>query len=225
MRIEEAVRRFGAAFTTLAAFGLVSCGATPPSLNARAPMWARSLPPTMPLEGELSVRPDEREQPALELRIPWENGAAVQGWGAMHLWARPALDHVGVTAIVDAPAVKTRWSGCREIRLYVGRSVMRLPAEYIGRPLPQGDAVYDAIQLSMGVQHLRELARVPRVRGDICGDPFQLSEAQRATIERFVQWFDHIATPRRAEDLPYFRDVGPEPSVPGENDETGPIEA
>jgi len=47
---------------------------------------------------------------------------------------------------------------------------------------------------------------------------------QQRTLGRFVEWFDHIATPRRPEETPYFRDVGPRPSLPGEDEEPGPAE-
>lgn len=199
---------------------LLSCGggvAVQPE-----PAWVRALPEDLPLDGELVVRPDEHEEPPLELRFPWGNPEAALGFGAVHLWARPAADHVRVSAIVDAPAEGRRWR-CDEVTLRWDDGAGRERAEYVGRPMSGGGS-YDAVRLRIGVNHLRELARARRPRIDVCGDDLALTPGQRRAVARFVEWFDHLATPRRPGDVPYYRDVGPRPDLPGDDELPGPVE-
>lgn len=213
------MRRFGATVGVLASL-LLSCGT---GVAARpAPRWARALPDELPLEGALRVRPDELEEPALELRFPWRNPEASFGYGAVHLWARPALDHVRVSAILDAPADARRWRGCEAVRVAADGERHALRARYVGRPL--GGGSYEAVKVRFGIHQLRALARAERPRIRVCGDAFDLERAQQATLQRFVEWFDHIATPRRPDAAPFFRDVGPRPALPGEVHDPGPAD-
>lgn len=203
--------------------GLLSCGAG--VVEPTAPSWARALPDDLPMDGELLVRPEAHDDPSLELRFPWRNRRATLGWGAAHLWARPGRDHVGVTAILDAPSARPAWRECREVSLVADGAEMTVEARYIGRPMNRASMVYEAVQLSLGVHHLRQLASARAISGSICGDPFSLTRAQQATMGRFVEWFDHLAIPRRPGDAPYFRDVGPRPALPFEGDDSGPLES
>lgn len=200
---------------------LLSCGGG--TAVGPEPAWAHALPGDLPLDGELLVRPEEREEPPLELRFPWDNPGSTLGWGAVHMWARPVADHVRVSAIVDSPAAGRRWR-CDEVTLRFDAVERRIPAEYVGRPM-RGGGSYDAVRLRIGVHHLRKLARARRSGVAVCGDELELTPALQRRIQRFVEWFDHLATPRRAGDMPYFRDVGPRPALPGDDDEPGPLES
>ncbi len=196
---------------------LGSCG----GLTGRAspPAWAATLPEGMAVEGDLTVRPEEREHPALELRFPWANARSSLGWGGVHLWARPAVDHVSVSAIVDAPAAASRWAACDEAILRIDGREVRVPARYVGRPMSDGQGHYDAVQLDLDVLQLRKIALGRELSGHICGDPFALAPGQRDTLGRFVRWFDAIAVPEQHGDAPYFREVGPDlRALPTEHD-------
>lgn len=200
---------------------LLSCGGG--TAVRPAPRWARALPDDLPIAGDLRVRPDEREEPAIELRFPWSNPAASLGYGAVHLWARPALDHVRVSAIIDSPADARRWRRCEAITMRLDDGERELRARYVGRPLSDGGS-YEAIQLRFGIHELREMARARSARMVVCGDRLEVTAEQQRTLGRFVEWFDHIATPRRPSEAPYFRDVGPRPHLPGEDEEPGPAD-
>lgn len=200
---------------------LLSCGA---GASLRPELrWARVLPDDLPLAGALSVRPDERVEPALELRLPWFNPSAYSGYGAIHLWARPALDHVRVSAIIDSPADSRRWGACERVAFQAGTAQSPLSARYVGRPMRSGGS-YEAVQVQFGIHQLRRLAWARRTRVDVCGDALELTAGQRRTLRRFVEWFDHIATSRHPGDVPYFRDVGPRPMLPGEDAKPGLLE-
>jgi hypothetical protein len=216
--------------TVLGLFALVSsCGGASSyagvgSLAGAA--WARTLPDDMPVAGMLRVRPDERAEPALDLRFPWSNPGASLGWGAVHLWARPGVDHVAVTAIIDAPADAARWAGCDEVGVRFGRADRRLAAVHIERPLGTTEGVYEAVSVQLDILVVRKLAEAPLVSLDVCGDPLTLTDDQRSSLQRFVEWFDEIAEPHRLRDNPSFRDVGPRPDLPGEEaEEEEPLEA
>ena len=211
------MRPFGPTISALLfASALLSCGAAP--LEAVTPAWALALPENLPLEGELVVRPEATEEPSIELRFPWRNPDAVLGWGAAHLWARPGRDHVSVSAIVDAPSQHERWGECHEIVIMVDGERLPVRAEKVGRPMNAGQMYYEAVQLQLGIQHLRALADGRDARASICGDEMVLSEEQQTSMAHFVQWFDHLAAPRYLGDAPYFRDVGPEPEMPIEEE-------
>lgn len=223
------MRRTGT-LTVLGLFALVSsCGGASTlagmgTLDDAA--WVRTLPADMPVAGMLRVRPEEREEPALDLRFPWSNPGAALGWGAVHLWARPGVDHVGVTAIIDAPADAARWTGCDDVGVRFGRAERRVSAVHIERPLGTTEGVYEAVSVQLDILQVRKLADAPLVTLDVCGDPLVLTDAQRDSLQRFVEWFDEIATPRQLRDNPAFRDVGPRPDLPGEEaEEEEPLEA
>ncbi|HJL15138.1 MAG TPA: hypothetical protein RMH99_05750 [Sandaracinaceae bacterium LLY-WYZ-13_1] len=196
---------------------LLSCGGG----TAVRPRWTAQLPEGLPVRGELLVRPEPGDEPPLELRLPWANPRASFGFGAVHLWARPASDHVRVSAIIDAPADRARWSACETVTVGDGPRARALRARYVGRAL-EGGGSYEAVQVRFGIHDLRALAASPHA--EVCGDRLELSAAQVRTVRRFVEWFDHFATPRRWADDPYFRDVGPRPALPGEDDDPGPLE-
>ena len=200
--------------------GLLSCGGARPAAAA-LPAWARSLPPEFPLQGALDVHPEERVQPSLRARFPWANDDTLLGWGGVHLWARPANDEVQVQAILDAPADKQRWGGCGAMTVEIDGRPTRVEAQYIGRNL-QGAGAYDAVQVDLDIGAVRRMAVARSVRGEVCGDLFELSETQLHTLRRFVSWFDRMAAPVVPEELPPHRDVGPDVILPGE--EYGPIE-
>lgn len=223
------MRRTGT-LTVLGLLALVSsCGGAASLVGVGAlenTTWARTLPADMPIAGMLRVRPDSREEPALDLRFPWSNSGASLGWGAVHLWARPGIDHVGVTAIIDAPADAARWSGCEAVGVRFGRAERLVSAVRIERPLGTTVGVYEAVRFQLDILQVRKLAAAPLITLDVCGDRLALTDAQRASLQRFVEWFDEIATPRRLRDNPFFRDVGPRPSLPGEEaEEEEPLEA
>ena len=214
----------------LVALALLSCGGTTAPV---VPPWADRLPASVPYGGALQLRTGEAwaaeraseqasgevAEPPLELRVPWENSRARQGWGQWHLWARPASDHVAVSAIIDAPAERPRWASCDGLRLRAdGAPIEREAgpdAEYVGRAMP-GGASYEAVRIHFGVHELRMIGQARDVRGTICGDPIVLSPALRASVRAFVEWFDHLAAPPRFEERLWFRDVGAEPRLPGE---------
>jgi len=165
----------------------------------------------MPMhEGELAVRPDATEHPSLELRFSYRNEHSTLGWGAMHLWARPHQDHVSVTALLDAPSERARWQGCDSIDLRLDNRVQRVTARYVGRAMGSELGHYDAVQLELDVLDLRKIVNARRVVGVACGDRFEITAAQRASVARFVEWFDSMAVPHQLRDAPWYREVGPE---------------
>lgn len=183
------------------------------------PSWAAHLPESMGVEGELTVSPDEREHPAVELRFPWRNDSTSLGWGGVHLWARPAVDNVSVSAIVDAPAPTQRWRECEAAVLDIDGRQVEVSAQYVGREMQGGGGFYDAVQLDLDVLQLRKIVLGRQLGGHICGDAFTMTEDQRATLARFVDWFDTIAEPEQHGDAPFYRDVGPRPlSLPLEDE-------
>ena len=189
---------------------LLSCGGGP---RAREDELASA-----PVRTALEVRPDETT--ALRLNLPYTNRATILGYGAVQLWARPRHEEILVSAIADAPARSARWEGCRAATL----GGVAVTAEYIGRPMPDG--AYDAVRFDIGIHELRRILRGGRIRGSICGDPIELSDAQRSTLARFVRWFDRIARPRQRGDAPSFRDVGPMiRQMPITDDDPGPYPA
>ncbi len=170
------------------------------------------------------VHPDAREKPSLELRFSYANPEAMLGYGDVQLWARPVLDEIRVSAIVDAPAEQARWSRCEAATLRAEGRTVELPAAYIGRPMGRG--VYDAVQLELGIHHLRQLARAEDASVTVCGDPVRLSIGQRRLFGRFVELFDRIAAPRQHGDAPAFREVGPKLDLlPNEEEDPGPYPA
>jgi hypothetical protein len=192
---------------------LGSCGAGTPAFEDRG------LP-----EAELEVRPERPEQPPLELRLRYQNSAALFGTGSLSFWARPSTDEIRVGAVVDAPARSTRWAGCREVTLYIDGAALPLAARYVGRAMDSG--VYDAVLLHLGIHELRRMARARHVSGSVCGDPLELSAAQRRTLARFVTFFDRLAAPVPLEDAPLFREVGPKLELlPCEEEDPGPYPA
>lgn len=172
-------------------------------------------------EGDLRVRPNATDQPSLELRFPVPNQHASLGWGAVHLWARPDVDHVGVTALLDAPARTTRWRQCDAVYLRIDNRVERVDARYVGRPMEAVDRVYDAVQLQLNILQLRKMALAQTLTAVACGDPFEITELQRDSLLRFVEWFDALASPHGVGDEPWYREVGPEPVMPFEEEATG----
>ncbi|MEQ8892645.1 MAG: hypothetical protein RID93_33670 [Sandaracinaceae bacterium] len=208
------VVRSVAALVSLAVLG--SCGGT----SLSPPAWARMLPDDLPYQGELVVRPDAEDQPTLELRIPWGNAEASLGYGVLRLWARPGSDHVSVSGIVDAPAAQARWEGCEEITLHASGGTRHIPGEYIGRSLARS-GVYEGMRVRTDLIAIRKLALAPHVGATFCGDRFVPTAEQRATLRRFVEWFEHLATPNRSYELPHYREVGPRPALPLEDPDAG----
>jgi len=186
---------------------LLSCGATAPTGLGAAPLPSFAGAPAF--DGELTVRPEGSERPALDLRIPVVNAHSVLGYGVVHLWARPREDDVGVTALIDAPASRARWAGCRSVLLRTGSHELRIPARYVGRSMGGTLGVYDAVQVDLDVLIMRKIAGSPSVTGVACGDAFELTSGQRATVGRFVEWFDTLAVHRQLRDAPGWREVGP----------------
>jgi hypothetical protein len=126
--------------------------------------------------------------------LPWANDAAVYGWGTVRLDAAPMENEITVRAIVDAPTSARRWSAPCELRVDVDGTEVRAAARPVGTRL-KGGAFYDALRLELGIDVLRRMARAEAVRGEICGDPFELPEVQRATLRAFVDRFDELALP------------------------------
>lgn len=176
-------------------------------------------------DGELVVRPDATEEPSLELRFPFVNEGSTLGWSAVHLWARPYRDHVGVTGLIDAPAEVSRWSDCDSVYLRIDSRVVRIEARYVGRPMEDSLGVYDAVQLSLDILTLRKVANARAVTGVVCGDPFELTHGQRDSIRRFVEWFDALAIHGRLRDASWYHEVGPRIELlPLEVGDEGPFE-
>jgi len=217
MLLDKSVTRVVSTWSAAALMALLgSCGSAP----LPPPAWARSLPADLPYEGELVVRPDARDQPSLELRIPWGNAEASLGYGVLRLWARPGSDHVSVSAIVDAPADRARWRGCEAVELHASGGTRRIRGDYIGRPLARS-GVYEGMRLRTDVIAIRKLALAPHVGATFCGDRFVPTPEQRATLRRFVEWFEHLATPDRTYELPAYREVGPRPAMPLDDPDAG----
>lgn len=131
--------------------------------------------------------------PALRAEIPWANGSALWGWGAMRMWGRPREDEVRVSAILDAPARARRWGASCEVHMQIDDRVLRTSAGYIGRPMVSG--VYDAVRIDLGIEDLRAIAGARRVLGTVCGDRIEIGDEQRETVRRFVDQFDSLAVP------------------------------
>lgn len=166
----------------------------------------------------LEVRPDDQDP--LRLNLAYANRGTILGYGGLSLWARPKHDEIQVSAIVDAPVRASRWQSCRTATL----GGVELAAEYIGRPM--ADGTYDAVHFDVGIHELRRLVRAGPIRGSVCGDPIELSDEHRRSIERFVRWFDRIAAPEQHGDAPAFREVGPKiPLLPVTDDDPGPYPA
>ena len=202
---------------------LLSCGASAVRGLGSTPLPSFAGAPDF--DGELTVRPDASEHPSLELRLPFANDRSTLGWGAIHLWARPHQDHVGVTALVDAPSEVARWTDCDAVYLRIDSRVERIEANYVGRPMEGSLGVYDAVQLSLDILVMRKIANARTVTGVACGDPFELTAGQRDTMLRFVEWFDALAAVRQLRDAPWYREVGPRIDLlPLEVDDEEPLE-
>lgn len=202
---------------------LLSCGASALRGLGGSPLPSFAGAPDF--DGELTVRPDATERPSLELRLPFANDRSSLGWGAIHLWARPHQDHVGVTALVDSPSEVARWADCDTVSLLIDSRVERIDANYVGRPMDGSLGVYDAVQLSLDILIMRKIANARAVTGVACGDPFELTSGQRDTMLRFVEWFDALATARQLRDVPWYRDVGPRVDLlPLEVEDEDPLE-
>ncbi len=187
---------------------LLSCGASPrPSFG---PPAIAGMPD---YEGELVVREAPSDGPSLELRFPYANERSTLGWGGVHLWARPHHDHVSVTALMDAPSERARWERCAQVELRFDDRVQAYEASYVGRPMEAALGHYDAVQIQLDVLALRKIARARRVTGRACGDPFEITGAQRDAVRRFVEWFDALAIPGQLRDAPWYREVGPRPAL------------
>ncbi|MCB9592089.1 MAG: hypothetical protein H6719_05095 [Sandaracinaceae bacterium] len=189
---------------------LLSCGA---SISPTATVGPPPLAGMSAYEGELVVREAPGDGPSLELRFPYENAHSALGWGGMHLWARPHTDHVSVTALVDAPADRARWQTCSSLELQIDHRTQRFDASYVGRPMDGDLGHYDAVQVQLDVLALRKIARARRVVGVACGDRFVITDDQRDSVRRFVEWFDVLAVPGQLRDAPWYREVGPRPEL------------
>lgn len=190
---------------------LLSCGvsAMPGAATVGPPPIAG-----MPLYGgELVVREAPSDGPDLELRFPYANARSTLGWGGVHMWARPHVDHVSVTALIDAPSEQARWPGCSALELRFDHRVQRYDATYVGRPMDASLGQYDAVQVQLDILALRKIARSRHVAGRVCGDAFEITPDQRDAIRRFVEWFDNLAIPGQLRDAPWYRDVGPRPEL------------
>ena len=218
-----AVRRTIVIAVLLACPLLLSCGAGAVRGLGASPLSGFTGAPDF--DGELVVRPDAGDRPSLELRFPFANERSTLGWSAVHMWARPHQDHVGVTALVDAPAEVSRWTDCEAVHLRIDSRVVRVDARYVGRPMDGSLGVYDAVQLSLDVLTLRKMANARTVTGVACGDPFEITRGQQDSLRRFVEWFDSIATPGQLREAPWYRDVGPRVDLlPLEIEDETPLE-
>lgn len=186
-----------------AALVLLSCGVKRPLGPGPAAHRLEGLRP----EGELEVRQGTRSQPSLRATLPYANPAARLGYGGIQLWAGPERDELRLSAIIDAPAKETRWVGCTQVELWVDGELVSISARYVGGPMEGG--VYDAVQLELGIEQLRRLARARRARGAVCGDPLEIGASQRATLADFVDWFDRLAMPAGEGKVPAYREIGP----------------
>lgn len=217
------IRALFALFALVATPALLSCGASASWVEVGAIASVPALEPPAP-GGELEVTPGHRKQPSLRSTLRYSNGATLLGYGGVALWARPEHDEVRVGAIIDAPSTAARWVGCSEAILVIDSERVELPATYIGGPMPGG--VYDAVRVDLRIDQLRGMAAARRVAARVCGDEVELDAAQRATLGRFVEWFDALATPSQSEDASGFREVGPRLELlPNEEPDPGPYPA
>lgn len=193
---------------------LLSCGAG----------FERAVPERPVAAAELQVGPGRRDAPPLRLSFRYPSAEGLLGSGGVQLWARPDEDEVRVSGIVDAPAKEARWRGCEDAVFVVDGEPIALEARYIGAPMEGG--VYDAVRVDLGIHELRRMSRARRVAGSVCGDPIDLTAAQRRAIARFVAIFDRMTEPRQTEDAEGFREVGPTiERMPNEDADPGPYPA
>lgn len=180
-----------------------------------------TLPDGSPLAGQLEIAGAE-SSPSIDARIPWANGAALWGWGALRLWGSPREDELRVHAIVDAPAGARRWGAMCEVRVRIDARELSMRASYVGRAMTRGQ--YDAVRLDLPIEELRAIAGARRVEGEVCGDRFEIGEEQRETVGRFVERFDALSAPsgvpRGAPPA-----TGPDLFVPGQDEDLWPTPA
>lgn len=160
--------------------------------------------------------------PSLRVQVPWSNGGAVGGWGALRFWGAPREDELRVHAILDAPASARRWGSTCEVRLRAAERELVLRAHYVGRPMSHG--VYDAVRVDLPIEDVRRLAAAPSVRGEVCGDPIELGAEQQRAVRLFLDRFDDLAVPtgpRPGDPV----EQGPDLILPGEDDDNWPTPA
>lgn len=150
----------------------------------------------------------------LRASLPWQNDAAAWGWGTVRLDAEPTEDEITVRTIVDAPTSARRWTARCELRVEIDGDEVRAAAEPVGTRMKSG-GYYDALRLELGIDVVRRMASAGTVRGEICGDPFELPEVQRETLRTFVEGFDGLALPTAPprEEPPALAPVDPEELV------------
>jgi hypothetical protein len=150
----------------------------------------------------------------LRASLPWQNDAAAWGWGTVRLDAEPTEDEITVRTIVDAPTSSRRWASRCELRVEIDGDEVRAAAEPVGTRMKSG-GFYDALRLELGIDVVRRMVHARTVRGEICGDPFELPEVQRETLRAFVEGFDALALPDppAREEPPVLAPVDPEELV------------
>jgi hypothetical protein len=172
-------------------------------VRADAPSAPPSAPGTVAASTAVAGRlPDGREEAGsfavtaerVRASLPIRHEASLYGWGTLRLDAEPLEDEITVRTIVDAPTASRRWSTACDVVLHVDGTEVRSRAQPVGSRLKSG-AYYDAIRFELGIDTVRRLARAEHVEGTLCGAPLDLSPAQRATLEGFVEGFDDIALP------------------------------
>jgi len=146
--------------------------------------------------------------------LPFRNDASIFGWGTVRLHSEPTADEVTVRTIIDAPTAERRWATRCDVVLRLDGDEVRAPAQPAGTPMKAG-GFYDALRLELGIDTLRRMSSAESVTGDVCGDPLEITPAQRATIRGFVERFDALALPvaPSVETEPELAPVDPEELV------------
>ena len=186
--------------------------------RAEAPV-AVSSPVAPPITARLpQVRSEAGEVASsrghVRASLPYRNDASIFGWGTVRLHSEPTADEVTVRTIIDAPTEQRRWAARCDVVLSLDGAEVRVPAQPAGTPMKAG-GFYDALRLELGIDTLRRISSADVVTGDVCGDPLEITPAQRATIRGFVERFDALALPvaPSLETEPELAPVDPEEPV------------
>ena len=169
-----------------------------------------------PMAGSVAVEERPHAPPALRAELPFRSASSELGWGSVRLLGHPREDELAVRAVLATAATTRRWrEGCR-VELRAGERAIAHAASYVG--VTRRSGAYDAVRVELTIEELRAMAHAPVVQGTVCGDPFALGDAQRATLRAFVDEFDELATeraPSRETELPL---APPDPDAPEEED-------